>query len=244
MSSAGSNVNIGLSMSKQNGLNYVDVASMGDFDASGVDSDEGSVAELEWNTWDDACAFKCRSASGNFPPDSDLGLPAGLPRDTGYYTEDGVFLAIHGQVGYVDGDIYLSRLCLWQQPGLWDIRVRNDDNVNVRGLNHRLTICWHMDVTDSPPLAVCYDCMCLISFIRTMMSLSYDGDGVFEWTGHDVGHDCSPAEKLGYLQRCLCSPWVMDRMTQYLTEINRPDSGLMLRKTMYAGSRRRVCTRG
>ena len=35
----------------------------------------------------------------------------------------------------------------------------------------------------------------------------------------------------------------MDKMTQYLTEINRPDLGLMLGKTMYAGSRRRVCTR-
>ena len=76
--SAGLNVNIDLGMSKQNGLNYVDVASMGDFDASGVDADEGSVAELEWNTWDDACAWEFRSASGNFPPDSDLGLPAGF----------------------------------------------------------------------------------------------------------------------------------------------------------------------
>ena len=76
------------------------------------------------------------------------------------------------------------------------------------------------------------------------MSLSCDGDRVFEWTGHEGGYDCSPAEKLGYLPQCLCSPWVMDRMTQYLTEINRPGSGLMLSKTMYAGSRRRVCTRG
>ena len=124
--SAGSSVYIGLSMSKQNGLNYVDVASMDDFDASDVDSDECSVAELEWNPWDDACAWEFQSASGNFPPDSDLGLSAGLLRDTGYYTEDGVFPARHGHVGYVDGDIYLSRLCLWQRPDLWDIRIRND----------------------------------------------------------------------------------------------------------------------
>ena len=37
---------------------------------------------------------------------------------------------------YVDGDIYFSWLCLWERPGLRDIRVWNDDNVNVRGLNH------------------------------------------------------------------------------------------------------------
>ena len=113
---------------------------------------------------------------------------------------------------YIDGDIYLARLCLLEQPGLRDIRVRNDGNVNVRGLNHRLTICWHTDVTDSQPLAVCYDCLCLIYSIRTMVSLSSDGDGALERIGHDEGYDCSPAEKLGFLPWCLCSPLVMDRM--------------------------------
>ena len=54
VSSDGLDVNIGLDMSKQNGLNYVDVASMTDFDATDNNSDTGSVAELEWNTWDDA----------------------------------------------------------------------------------------------------------------------------------------------------------------------------------------------
>ena len=37
---------------------------------------------------------------------------------------------------YVDGDIYLARLCLLERSGLRDIRVRNSDNVNVRGLNY------------------------------------------------------------------------------------------------------------
>ena len=195
--------------------------------------------------------------SGNFPPDSDLGLPAVLLRDVVYCTEDGGFpewdvcctgldfcIYRHRYVGYVDGDIYLAQSCLLERPGLRDIRVWNDDNVNVRGLNHRLTICWHTDVTDSQPLAVCYDCLCLISLIRTMMSLSYDGDGALEWIGHDEGYDCSPAGELGYLLQCLCSPWVMDRMTQYLTETKGPGSSLMLSKTMYAGGQRRVCTRG
>ena len=32
---------------------------------------------------------------------------------------------------FVDGDIYLARLCVLERPGLRDTRVRNDDNVNV-----------------------------------------------------------------------------------------------------------------
>ena len=97
---------------------------------------------------------------------------------------------------------------------------------------------------DSQPLAVCYDCLCLISLIWTMMSLSYDGDGVLEWIGHEKGYDCPPAGELGYLPRCLCSPLVMDKLTQYLTEIKGPGWSLRLSKTLYAGVRRRVCARG
>ena len=44
-------------------------------DAIGFDSDVGSGAELEWNTWDDACAWESRNASGDFPPDSAIALP-------------------------------------------------------------------------------------------------------------------------------------------------------------------------
>ena len=76
VSSDGLHVNIGLDMSKQNGLNYVDVASVKDFDATGDNLDTCSVAELEWNTWDDACAWEFQSASGNLPPELDLNPPA------------------------------------------------------------------------------------------------------------------------------------------------------------------------
>ena len=68
-----------------------------------------------------------------------------------------------------------------------------------------------------------------------MTSLSYDGDGTVNKTGHDGGYDCSPAGILGCLPRCLCLPWVMDGMTQFLTKINRPYSDMMLSKTMYGG---------
>ena len=65
-----------LCMSEQDSLSYVDVASIGDFDSEdsdediGFNSDEGSVAELEWNTWDEACALEFQNASAVFPPDS------------------------------------------------------------------------------------------------------------------------------------------------------------------------------
>ena len=112
----------------------------------------------------------------------------------------------------------------------------------VQRLYHKWTIYWHGDDMDYPSPAVCYDWRCLISLIWTMMSLSYDGDGTVNRTGHDGGYDCSPAGILGCLSRCVCLPWVIDGMTQYLTEINRPGSDMMLGKTMYGGVRRGVCT--
>ena len=47
---------------------------------------------------------------------------------------------------------------------------------------------------------------------------------------------------LGCLPRCLCLPWVMDAMMQYLTKINRLGLDMMLSKTMNASGQRRVCT--
>ena len=76
------------------------------------------------------------------------------------------------------------------------------------------------------------------------MSLFYDWDEVFAWIGHDEGYDCSPAGALGYLTRRLYSPLVMDRITQYLTEIKVPGSSLLLSETMYTGARRCVCIHG
>ena len=186
-------MNIGLDMSKQNGLNCVDVAYIEDFDATGDNSDTGSVAELEWNTWDDACAWELRSASGNLPTELDLNPPAELLKNTSYYTDDDGSPEGLGHGGYEDGGIYPPRLCLWQQPSLWDSGIRNDDSMIIQRLNHKLTIYWHIADMEYPSPAVCYDCMCLISLIWTMMSLSYDGYGMVKWTGHDGGYDCSPA---------------------------------------------------
>ena len=142
-------MNIGLDMSKQNGLNYVDVASMKDFDATDDNSDTGSVAELEWNTWDDACAWEFRSASGNFPPELDLNPLAELLRNNSYHTDDDESVDGLRHGGYVNGGIYPHRLCLGQQPSLWDSGIRNDDSMIIQGVNHKLTIYWHIDDMDS-----------------------------------------------------------------------------------------------
>ena len=120
----------------------------------------------------------------------------------------------HEYVGYVDGDIYIAHLCLLGRSGMENIMQRNEEYVDVRGLNHRHTVSWDPGLADSRPLAVCYDCLCLISLFRTVMSLSYNLDEVFGWIGHDEGYDCSPAGALGYLPQCLYSPLVMDWMTQ------------------------------
>ena len=73
------------------------------------------------------------------------------------------------------------------------------------------------------------------------MSLSYDWDDVFGWIGHDGVYDCSHAGALVYLLRCLYSPLVMNRMTQYLTQIKVLGWSLVQRETMYTDARRCVC---
>ena len=60
VSYVGSNVDISLNLSEQEDLIHTDVESVIDFDSDDsvmdfcIDSNEGSVAELEWNTWDEA----------------------------------------------------------------------------------------------------------------------------------------------------------------------------------------------
>ena len=71
---------------------------------------------------DEACALEFQNASGIFHPDSAVVRLAVNIKDNIYDMEDGghpawdiccTGLAIdtHGYVGYVDGDIYMARLC-------------------------------------------------------------------------------------------------------------------------------------
>ena len=142
----------------------------------------------------------------------------------------------------VDAGIHPPRFCLGQQHSLWDSVIRNDDSMIIDILYPKLTIYCHVADMDYPSPAVCYDCIYLMSLIWITTSLSYDGDGTVNRTGHDGGYDCSPVGILGCLPRCLCLPWVIDGMTQLLTKINGPYSDMLLRKTMHGGGRRGVCT--
>ena len=64
-----------LNMSEEEELINADVESVVDFDSDNskmdfcCDSNKGSVADLEWNTCDEACALDFQDASGAFPPD-------------------------------------------------------------------------------------------------------------------------------------------------------------------------------
>ena len=93
---------------------------------------------------DGACTWESQNASGDFPPDSAIALPAVLLKENCGFPEWDVCCTgldfCKYRHRYVDGDIFLVRLCLSEQLDLRDIRVQDDDNVNVRGLNHRLTI--------------------------------------------------------------------------------------------------------
>ena len=178
---AGLFVDNGLCISSQIVSSYGDVASIGDFVDedfidTGFDSDMGSGAEFRWNTRDDACTSESWSAFENFPPDSARALPAVSVKDVVYYRDDSkcpegdVCYAGINSVScrdrYVDGDRY--RLCLLRRPSRRGLGVWNNDNVNDWGLKHSFTIDWYMEVTDSSPIAVCYDCLCLIDFCSMM----------------------------------------------------------------------------
>ena len=209
-SDVGSSVDSSLCISEQDDFSYADIASVVDFESeeSDVDfcfnSDEGSVSELEWNTWDEACALDFQNASGIFPPvvRQDVNIKDNIynMENSGHPAWD---VCCTGRVidthGYVDGDVYIGRLCLLGRYVVENIMQRNEEYVDVRGLSHRHKVSWDPGIAESRPLAVCYDCLCLIFLFRTVMSLSYDWDEVFGWIGHDGGYDCSPAGALQYL---------------------------------------------
>ena len=69
-------------MSEEEELINSDEEPVMDFDSDNsdvnfcCDSDVGSVADLESNTWDDACASAFQGATGAFPPDTSVVRPA------------------------------------------------------------------------------------------------------------------------------------------------------------------------
>ena len=63
----------------------------------------------------------------------------------------GLVIDTHGYVGYVDGDVYIDRLCLLGRSGVENIMQRNEEYVDVRGLSHRHTVSWDPGVAESRP---------------------------------------------------------------------------------------------
>ena len=107
------------------------------------DSDTDSTAELEYDTWNDACAWEFRSASGNDSPGLIQNPPTDIIQNTRHCTDDDEYPEKLGDGGYVDGDIQYPRVC-----------VRNNDN--------RLNCCHTEDMDFLSPAAL-YDCTCRIT---------------------------------------------------------------------------------
>ena len=134
---------------------------------------------------------------------------------------------------------YMAAMGLWRPPTTQEVR----GPLPLATCNACMSCTWDLGVADSQVLTVCYDCLCLISLFRTVMSLYYDWDDVFVWTGHDEEYDRSPGWELRYLPH-LYAPLVVDRVTEYLTEIKVPGWSPALSGDMYTGAWRCVSTRG
>ena len=155
VSDVGSSMDISLNMSEQEEPIYTDVESVVNFDSDDsvmdfcIDSNEGSAAELEWNTWDEACALDFQNASGAFLPVPAVVRPAVEFRDNFTSKGDGekamrdlcitrLLLSAHKHFGlpgneYVDGDMYSVRLCLLEPSGVEDVMERREEYVDIRG---------------------------------------------------------------------------------------------------------------
>ena len=179
-------MDISLNMPEEEELINTEVESVVDFDSDDSvrdfcgDSNRGSVGELEWNTWDEACALDFQDASGAFPPDPAVVRPAVEFSDNFICKEEcdnaamdkriaRISPSAHRHLGqmcseYVDGDMYYARLCLLHPVVVDNLLERRDGYVDNQGLNHWHTVSWDPGVADSWVLTVCYDCLCLIAF--------------------------------------------------------------------------------
>ena len=114
VSDVGSSVDISLNMPEEEELINTEVESVVDFDSDDSvrdfcgDSNKGSVAELEWNTWDKACALDFQDASGAFPPDPAVVLPA-VEFSEILFAKKNVTMTFWTDMYY---DMYYARLCL------------------------------------------------------------------------------------------------------------------------------------
>ena len=162
ISNVGSSVDNSLCMSEQDSLSYVDVASIGDFDGEdsdediGFNSDEGSVAELEWYTWDEACALELHNASGVFPPNSTVFHLAVNIEDTVYNMEEAPVLEPLKHLNcvltdHVDIDIFWRTVFRWvARLSCWPTFIEEDCSRLFRSLGWMCVLDVNVGQTDVP----------------------------------------------------------------------------------------------
>ena len=218
-------------------LNVVISDCMVDLDDTDYDSDTDSIAELEFYTWDDACVWEFRNTPEVFPPEIIQYSPAEGIWHKHSSADDDKYPEKLGHVGYADSDTVSHHGHIGQQENREESEMRNTSGLNIQRLYHKLT-----NEMDYPPSVVCYDWKHVMLLIRIMMSLSHDGDRRMNETEHDEAYDCLTSGILGCLPRCLCWPWVIEGVTQHLTEINGQGSDVVLVETIHGGVRRGVCT--
>ena len=87
------------------------------------DSDVGSVADLEWNTWDDACALAFQVVGGAFPPEAAVIRPAVVIRNRFRVMDDMDVLPLEREPLFGGGGlagIDLSRARCYSTCGPWN----------------------------------------------------------------------------------------------------------------------------
>ena len=84
-------------------------------------------------------------------------------------------------------NVYDRRLCLLWPVGTADLRILRDRSVVDLRMNHSRTINWDPGIADSQTISVCYECLCLMAFFRTVMYLAHYWAERIGWTGPDEG---------------------------------------------------------
>ena len=96
------------------------------------------MADLEWNTWDDACALAFQGAGGAFPPEAAVIRPAVVNRDILFREEECRIAVTDRRIAMippvtnrhveqtnsesVGEDTYNDRLCLLYPDGVEDLQ--------------------------------------------------------------------------------------------------------------------------
>ena len=82
-------------------------------------------------------------------------------------------------------NIYRRRLCLMCPDSTVDLRNLHGRSVDDHRMDHSRTVSWDPGIAVSRTLLVCYDCLCLMTLFRTVMSLVHYWAVQIAWTEPD-----------------------------------------------------------